>query len=230
MAAGGLVLLAWLALAAWSRSPYAEWLDHGEIQHIAAPAAIRLAVYTLGWALMIISMMLPSIVLVLARSLENRQVTLRSVAPVIVTYMAVWTVFGVLSYVGDSILHEVVEERPALASLIAPGIVFLAGIYQLTPMKRVCLSKCCSDGAAFASLAQTGRPNPWRVGLRYGAFCVGSCWGLMLLMVAMGGVNFVGMLVLGAISAAERLDNHGANLARALGILLIVFSLALALT
>lgn len=230
MAAVGLILVAWLALAAWSLSPYAEWLDHGEIQHIAAPAAVRLAVFTLGWILMIVAMMLPSIFLVLARSVGNREGTLRSVAPVILTYVAVWAVFGVFSYLGDGVLHEVVHERPALAKLVAPGIIFLAGVYQLTPIKRISLSKCCSYGAEFASLAQTGRQSPWLVGLRYGAFCVGSCWGLMLLMFAMGGVNFLGMLVLGAVSAAERLDDHGVNLAHAVGILLILYSLALALT
>jgi predicted metal-binding membrane protein len=230
MAAGSLVVLAWLALTAWSQSPYAEWLDHGEIQHIAAPVAIRLAVFTLGWALMIIAMMLPSIILVLARSLENTEVALRSLAPVILTYVAVWAVFGVVSYLGDGVLHEVVHENPALAGLVAPGIVFLAGVYQLTPMKRISLAKCCPDGKAFAPLAQPGSRSPWTLGLRYGAYCVASGWGLMLLMFAMGGVNLIGMLVLGVISAAERLGDHALNLARALGIVLILLSVVLLLT
>ena len=92
--AAGLVLLAWATLAIWSVSPYAEWLDHGEIQHIGAPVALRLAVFTLGWTLMIVAMMLPGTLLVLARCLPSTPFTASLVAPVSLTYVAVWAVFG----------------------------------------------------------------------------------------------------------------------------------------
>ncbi len=221
--AASLVLAAWLALAVWSISPYAEWLDHHRIEDIAAPLTVRLSVFTLGWTLMIIAMMLPG-TLLLARCLENKPFSARHIAPVILAYLAVWMVYGSFSYLGDSVLHEIVDQVPALAGAIAPGIVLLAGIYELTPMKRVCLSRCRSEGAAFKPLGQSSRRSLWMVGLRHGLFCLGSCWALMLLMFAIGGVNLIWMLILGAIMTVERLSRRGERIAQLLGIVLIIVS------
>ena len=127
-------------------------------------------------------------------------------------------------------LHEAVEQAPALAGIIAPGLVFLAGIYQFTPMKRACLARCCPEGTSFATLVRPGHRSPWTLGLRQAVFCLGSCWALMLLMFALGGVSLIGMLVLGLISAAERLDVHGPVLVRAVGIFLVLWAGVLAFT
>ena len=133
MTAAGLVLSAWLALAVWSMSPYAEWLDHARIEDIAAPLTVRLAVFTLGWTLMIIAMMLPGTLLLLARCLENKPFSARRIAPVILAYLAVWMVFGSFSYLGDSVLHEIVEQVPALAGAIAPGSRAAGGHLPVDP-------------------------------------------------------------------------------------------------
>ena len=216
-----LVLAAWLAFAAWSLSPYAEWLDHARMEDIAAPLVVRLAVFTLGWALMVIAMMLPSTLLLLARCLD-KPLSVHSIAPVILAYLAVWTVFGCFSYLGDGVLHEMVEQVPSLAGVIAPGVLLLAGVYQLTPMKHACLSRCRPEGAVFKLLSS--RRHLWTVGLRHGVFCLGSCGALMLLMFAIGGVNMLWMLILGAIMTVERLGQRGGNVAQFLGIVLIIGS------
>ena len=65
------------------------------------------------------------------------------------------------------------------------------------------------------------------MGLRHGLFCLGSCWALMLLMFAAGGVNLVWMLALGLLMTAERMSRQGVHLARLAGILLVVWSAAL---
>ncbi len=222
MAAAGLVLSAWVVLAAWSMSPYAEWLDHARMDHIAAPAAVRLVVFMLGWTLMIIAMMLPGTLLLLERCLENTPFSSGRLAPAILAYLGIWMVFGSLSYLGDSVLHEIVEQLPALAGVIAPGVLLLAGAYQLTPMKRACLSRCRLEGRAVELLAHSSRRNSWTLGLLHGVFCLGSCWALMLLMFAGGGVNLIWMLILCAVMAAERLTRHGAYLAHVVGVLLIL--------
>jgi predicted metal-binding membrane protein len=225
--AASLVLSAWLALALWSLSPYAEWLDHSQIEEIAAPPTLRLAVFTLGWTLMIIAMMLPSTLLLLDRCLENQPLSARRIVPVVLTYLAVWTVFGSFIYLGDSALHEMVERVPALEGVIVPGVLLLAGIYQFTSIKRACLSRCRPEGAAFQTVGQASSHNLWAMGLRHGLNCLGSGWALMLLVFAIGGVNLFWMLVLGMIMAAERLSQQGDEVARCLGILLIIGSVLL---
>jgi predicted metal-binding membrane protein len=216
--AASLILSAWLALAVWSLSPYAEWLDHSRIEDIAAPPTVRLAVFTLGWTLMVIAMMLSGTLLLLARCFENKAFSVRYIALAILAYLAVWTVFGSLIYLGDSVLHEIVERAPTLAGIIAPGTLLLVGVYQLTPMKRACLSRCRPEGAMFKMLSAR---NSWIEGLRHGVFCLGNCWAVMLLMFAIGGVDLIRMLLLGGIMTAERTLHRGHVVTRPLGFALI---------
>ena len=223
MTAAGLVLSAWLALAAWSMSPYAEWLDHARMEHIAAPADRSAGRIHVG-----------------LDADDHRHDVARHAAAAGALFgeHAVQRaspcagdpgisggsglVFGSFSYLGDSVLHEIVEQLPALAGVIAPGVLLLAGVYQLTPMKRACLSRCRLEGRAVELLAHSSRRNSWTLGLLHGVFCLGSCWALMLLMFAGGGVNLIWMLILCAVMAAERLTRHGAYLAHVVGVLLIL--------
>ena len=219
--AASLVFTAWLALAIWSLSPYAEWLDHSRIEDIPASLTIRLAVFTIGWMLMIVAMMLPGTLLLLAHCSEEELSSIPCNIPVILAYVAVWTIFGGFNYLGDSLLHEVIERVPALAISVAPGVLLLAGVYQLTPLKRACLSRCRPDGKAFKMLSAR---NSWTVGLQHGVFCLGNCWALMLLMFAIGGVDLSRMMLLGGIMTAERTLHRGHLLTRPLGFALILGS------
>jgi len=229
VAAATLVSAAWLALAAWSLSPYAEWLDHARMDHLPAPAVVRLGVFALGWALMVVAMMLPGTLgVLLAHRPADRAVHLRVIAPLVLTYVGVWTIFGAASYLGDTALHEVVEHNPALAGVVAPSLVLAAGLYQLTPMKRAALLRCCAEGTKRHDMGLASHGTPWAAGLRYGLYCLGSCWALMLLMFAVGRVNLLWMLALSAIMAAERLNRRGREVARLLGVALIVASVMLA--
>jgi predicted metal-binding membrane protein len=227
--AAGLVLLAWLALAVWSTSPYAEWVDHARVDEIAAPPIVRLVVFILGWTLMIIAMMLPGTLLLLARCLENKPFGARRVAPVILAYVAVWTVYGSFIYLSDGVLHEMIEQAPTLAGLVAPAVLLSAGVYQFTPMKRLYLSRCYIDGTVFKALGQSSHCNLWALGLRHGVYCLGSCWALMLLMFVIGGINLISMLTLGALMTVERLSKRGEGVAQYLGIVIIIASVLLVL-
>ena len=222
-AAVGVVLAAWVLLVAWGMSPFAAWLDHAEMAHVPAPLALRLAVFSLGWTLMVVAMMLPATMLLLWRCVGVHPVTRGRLGPVILAYLAVWIAFGCLALWGDSLLHELVEQAPSLGRFIAPGVLLLVGIYQLTPLKWACLARCRSEGAALP-LAQASHCRLWITGLRYGLFCLGSCWALMLLMFAAGGVNLVWMLALGLLMTAERISGQGVHLARFAGILLVVWA------
>ncbi|MFN8464078.1 MAG: DUF2182 domain-containing protein [Caldilineaceae bacterium] len=221
----GMVPAAWVVLVAWAMSPYAEWLDHAEMAHMPAPASLRLIVFTFGWALMVVAMMLPATLLLLRRCAGDQTFAINRLGPVILAYLVVWIVFGSLAFWGDSLLHELVEQTPSIGRFIAPGVLLLAGAYQLTPMKWACLSRCRFEGAVLP-LAQASPRRLWAIGLRHGLFCLGSCWSLMLLMFAAGGVNLVWMLVLGLLMTVERISSRGVYLARLAGMLMVVWSVA----
>jgi predicted metal-binding membrane protein len=140
--------------------------------------------------------------------------------------VAVWTVFGGFNYLGDSLLHEIIERVPEMAIAVAPGVLLLAGVYQLTPLKHACLSRCRPDGTPIKVLSAR---NEWTVGLWHGVFCLGNCWALMLLMFAIGGVDLIWMLLLGGIMTAERTLHNGHLFTRPLGFALILGSILLLL-
>jgi predicted metal-binding membrane protein len=110
--------------------------------------------------------------------------------------------------------------------MVAPAVLLVAGIYQLTPLKQRALAHCRLPQADDVH-GTTESKTTWSAlpqGLRLGALCVGSCWSLMLLMFALGHNRLDWMLVLAGIMAGERLLPWGGRLAYLIGFALIVWA------
>jgi predicted metal-binding membrane protein len=223
---GALILSAWVGLALWGRSPYAYLLDHARMDEVSLVPILRLAVFALGWTLMIVAMMLPGTLPLVTRCFAQSQHSIRTIAQIVLAYLAVWVMFGCVAYLADSVLHEIVEHVSSVAGVVAPGVLFLAGAYQLTPWKDSFLSRC-RPATTVLNNYSTASPARWQalhLGLEHSTFCLGSCWALMLLMFAVGGANFAWMLALGTVMAAERITSRGDVLARLLGVTLVMWS------
>jgi predicted metal-binding membrane protein len=230
----GLILLAWAVLALWGISPYADLLDHSAISAASLPPLVGFVVFVFGWTLMTVAMMLPSSLPLV--NLFRRFVRDRSDGPALLTllgagYLLVWAYFGAMAYVGDSLLHRLVEGVPALqqsAWAIGAVLLIVAGVYQFTPLKMLCLEKCRSPYSFLVQHWRGRHPgrDAFRLGIHHGLFCVGCCWTLMLLLFALGGANLGWMLALGALMAAERATRWGRRLTRPVGVALVVWGLA----
>ena len=232
LAIGSLVFLAWLALVMWGASPFAEYLSHEPIGKSGLVASYVL-VFLVGWVLMIVVMMLPSslpLIDLFLRMIARRKDHIKLVSLLILGYLSMWTVFGLLAYIGDSVVHRVVERNFAVsANAIAAVLLLVAGIYQFLPLKHICLDKCRTP-YTFLVENWTGKHaalDAFRLGVRHGLFCVGCCWTLMLLMFALGGANLGWMLALGAVMAVERVSPWGRWLTAPLGVALIMWALLL---
>jgi predicted metal-binding membrane protein len=225
-----LVGLAWCALWIWDRSPYGRYLGHGQIGAIGAGSfLLPMILYLIGWTLMTVAMMLPTIwplLEIFRRLIQRRQDQFHLLALVIAGYLAVWLVFGIAAHGADWLLHEIVERSSWLdanAWLIGAGTLLLAGAFQFSRWKYRCLDKCRAP-LSFVTEYWRGRDerrNAFSLGLRHGLFCVGCCWALMLLMFAVGVGNVAWMLVLGAVMAAEKNLRWGRKLSAPLGVALI---------
>jgi predicted metal-binding membrane protein len=101
-------------------------------------------------------------------------------------------------------------------------LLFIAGVYQLTPLKRACLRQCQSPLGFLISRWRGGTAGAFRMGLEHGAYCVGCCWALMLLLFAGGVMNLVVIAALTVFVAFEKLAPLGVNGARVSGALLLV--------
>src|SRR5579864_1035894 len=219
LAVASLAVLAWAALIAWGASPFAGLLDHRGIGEGVLPIS-RVVVFVVGWTLMVIAMMLPGslpLINLFSRMVGGRPGRTGLVVRLIVGYLGVWAIFGGAAFRGDAYVHAAVARFPPAADAtqwIGVAILLLAGVYQVTPLKDMCLTKCRSP---YLFLAEHWRgKSPARdalaLGARHGLFCVGCCWTLMLLMFAVGGVNLGWMLALGALMAAERSFRWGRHL------------------
>lgn len=160
------------------------------------------------WLLMMVAMMTPAVLPVLLTLQRMRTDAAGSVTPAFAAgYLTVWSGFGVTLTAVQWVLHRAtiiggheMSANPVPASLILIG----AGCYQLTPMKRACLAHCQSPLAYLLGHWRTGIGGAFRMGLGHGAYCLGCCWALMLVMFVGGVMSVATMAVLSLFILAER--------------------------
>jgi predicted metal-binding membrane protein len=229
-----LVVLAWLILWIWGRSPYDRYLSHAQLGEIgrdggAASIVLPVALYLIGWTLMTIAMMLPTMLPLLdifRRLTVRRPERSQLVTLVIAGYLGVWGGFGIAAHLADWVLHQVVERSVWLetnAWIIGAATLLLAGGFQFSRLKYRCLDKCRAP-LSFVMKYWRGRHdhrNALLLGINHGTFCVGCCWALMLLMFGVGVGNVGWMLALGAIMAMEKNMPWGRKLSAPLGVILL---------
>lgn len=226
--------LAWLALGLWGQSPYSRYLSHHELQVITTNITLA-PLFVVSWVVMTIAMMLPtSLPLItlfdtLTRARPNH---IRLVMLLVGGYLAAWALFGVAFYASDYILHQIIghihwlEENAWMLGALA---LTLAGIYQFTPLKHLCLDKCRSPLSFIAEHwhGQHETQQAFSLGVHHGLFCIGCCWSLMLLMFAVGAGSLGWMLVLGAVMAVEKNVSWGDKMSKPLGMLLLIGGVAI---
>ena len=169
------------------------------------------------WVVMMAAMMFPSIspmVLAFAAIQRNRRergedaAGAPALALFIAGYLVSWTTFGLLAYgvieLGRSLsIDALAWDRGG--PYLAGGLVLLAAVYQLTPLKDICLRKCRSPLAFVAGWWKPGFGGALRMGMEHGAFCVGCCWALMVALFAVGVMSLGWMAFIAALIAVEKL-------------------------
>lgn len=238
---------AWLALIAWSASPYARYLDHGGWGEPGLLAAlcrslpqgellIPALLYALAWLLMIAAMMLPTTLPLLgifSRMTASRRDAGALLARVGLGYAVAWLGFGLLAHGLDSLLHLAAARADWLVArgeLVGALVLVGAGAFQFSGLKYRCLERCRTPFAFVTTRWHGRRParEAFRIGFDHGVFCVGCCWALMLVMFVVGMGNLGWMLILAAAMAAEKNLSWGRRLRTPLGLGLIAWGGALA--
>ena len=232
----GLVALAWLTLWTWEQSPYGRYLNHAELGTIGLDGGIlsllnQASLYTAGWVLMTMAMMLPTSVPLLQafrRLTSQRADANKLLWLVIAGYLVVWLGFGIAAHLFDYALHKSYDQINWLQGnpwIFGAGPLLLAGVFQFSRLKYSCLDKCRSP-VTFVIQYWRGNREQWHsflLGAHHGIFCVGCCWALMLLMFAVGMGSVGWMLVLAIVMAIEKNMPWGRKISTPLGIGLITW-------
>src|SRR5690606_29864080 len=123
-------------------------------------------------------------------------------------YVAVWALFSVGATALQRMLSEMLILNPMMempGRTAVGATLLLAGAWQLTPWKAACLSQCRSPLAFVMQRWRDGAAGALRMGVEHGAWCVGCCWALMLLLFAGGVMNLTVIVGLTAIVLIEKL-------------------------
>jgi len=243
-----LVLAAWGALALWSASPYARYLEHGGWIDPGALAALCRAVpqgellvpaalHAAAWVLMIAAMMLPTAYPLLAtfrRITGERPDAGRLAALAVLGFFVAWLAFGLLAHAADAELQRAAAGSAWFLSYgwtVGAAVLAGAGLFQWSALKYRCLEACRSPFTFVAARWHGRAPGreALRIGLDHGLFCVGCCWALMLVMFVVGLGSLGWMLVLAAAMAIEKNLSWGRRLRTPLGVGLLAWAGAVVL-
>ncbi len=238
---GGLVAIAWLTLWLWERSPYGRYLNHAELATIGlrgdSSLVLQALLYVGGWTLMTVAMMLPTTLPLLQafqRMVSARADQARLLALVVCGYLAVWLGFGIVAHAFDFGLHRAFDRSDWMQSnvwVFGAAPLLAAGVFQFSKLKYRCLDKCRAPVAFVIQHWRGGnsRLQALLLGAHHGAFCVGCCWALMLLMFAVGTGNLGWMLLLGTVMAIEKNVSWGRQFSVPLGVVLLAWGALIAL-
>ena len=139
-------------------------------------------------------------------------------------YLSAWAAFSLGATALQRLLAKLVfvsSMMEVTSPVLGATLLFVAGVYQLTPFKHACLRTCRSPLGFLMSRWRPGLAGAFRMGLEHGVLCVGCCWALMLLLFAGGVMNLAVIGALTALVAFEKLTVLGAQGARISGVLLI---------
>ncbi|MEV0531009.1 DUF2182 domain-containing protein [Kitasatospora sp. NPDC050463] len=192
---------------------------------------MALPLFLLLWLAMMAAMMLPSVAPVavtwargIARQSSGWTRALRT-TEFLGGYLLAWTAFGLLAYAGLSLTGRWVDRQPEAGKWIGAAAFALAGLYQLGPLKYVCLRHCRSPMAQLMRYAGFRPPvRDLRVGLHHGGYCVGCCWALMVVLLPLGVMNVAAMAGIAVVIFVEKLWRRGPVLARIAGVAFLVLA------
>jgi predicted metal-binding membrane protein len=131
-------------------------------------------------------------------------------APLLFTagYLLVWSAVGLVAYalarIGAELFGDVLAWDRA-GRWVAGTTLLVAAVYELTPLKNVCLGKCRSPLGFLLGSWRDGLSGATQMGARHGAWCVGCCWALMASLLALGLMSVVWMALVAGLIAFEKL-------------------------
>jgi len=218
----GLALVA-LAAVGWVYVAY-QSSPMSSTQSMAMDGTGGSVIFLSGWTAMMVAMMVPAtlpLILLYRTIAHNRlgstQAQVGMVA-LLAGYVALWAVTGIPGY---AYARYSAEAAGSLASVLPASLLIVGGVYQFTPLKRICHARCNSPLFFLLRNWRPGATGALRLGIVHGVDCLGCCAGLMVGLVALGMMNLTWMLSAAVILFAEKTIPESHHIARPLGVVMV---------
>ena len=217
-----------LALAGWWWSQRVSPM--GAMDAMGMESAMSLGAFAVAWVAMMAAMMLPAVLPVVR--LYGQAAARGRAAPTVffvLGYLGVWTAMSLPAYAAaDALAGPMGENRPWVGR-VAGATFVAAALWQVTPLKRVCLRHCRSPLGFFMRLGgSVRRPlGAVRAGASHGLFCLGCCWALFAILVVLGTMSLAWMAALTAVIVLEKSAPRGETVSLAVGAVLAALGAAL---
>jgi predicted metal-binding membrane protein len=192
----------------------------------------------LMWVVMMVAMMVPSaapmilLFAAIARKSKDQGQPIASAAVFASGYLVMWIVFSALATGLQWGLEQMALLSPMMtvrAPLLGGLLLIVSGLYQLTPLKHVCLENCRSPVRFLTSHWRDGAGGAFVMGLDHGLFCLGCCWVLMALLFVGGVMNLLWIAAMAGFVLIEKLLPYGRRAGQVGGVLMLLAGAVVAL-
>lgn len=223
-----------LAAAAWGIVAWRsvvmrdDTMMHADSLTMGMAAPLFLAI----WVAMMVAMMFPTatpMILAFAAVQRGKQQRGQSLVPTwlfVSAYLVVWSLAGLLAYVLALSADRLAGRSPLVmdhAARIGGGLLVMAGLYQLSPLKHACLARCRTPLQFVLGSWHDGRRGAVRMGLTHGIVCLGCCWLLFAILFPLGMMNIAILAMITLLIFAEKSLPFGLQVGRIAAAALIVY-------
>jgi predicted metal-binding membrane protein len=222
-----LALLLVLAGACWL-----VVLRQAGVTRMGLTMGMTLPLFLLAWVAMMIAMMFPTaapMIVMFGTVAAGKQQRAQPFVPTWVfvsAYLTVWIGFGVLAYAAATALETLAMQSTWLtgnAARLGGAVLLVGGVYQLSALKSLCLTKCRSPLSFLLTSWRDGYRGAFIMGLKHGAYCLGCCWLLFAILFPLGVMNIAAMVLLTLLIFAEKSLPWGSSIAKVAGVALVAY-------
>jgi predicted metal-binding membrane protein len=192
--------------------------------------------YIAMWTLMTAAMMFPSLSSVVylwvnfIRRRVSGKIRVFRVGLFLSGYVIAWTLAGMVAYGGSLLFEKLIWVTRPFSICLVIATFLVGGLYQLSPLKEACLRHCRTPLSLIAEFSGLpGRAIDLRLGFYHGMLCIACCWGLMLILLAVGVMDLPAMVGLAAVTSIEKLTPFGFQAGRLAGCALIVTAVVISI-
>ena len=233
---GGVTLIAWIYLIAAAKSmtamPGMSMPDMPDMMQLRTWTTTEFLLMFTMWAVMMVGMMVPTafpmtlIYAAIARKAAAQNTPLPRTAVFVGGYVAMWTLFSAVATLLQWGLERAALLSPMMVStspMLGAGLLIVAGVYQWTSFKNTCLRHCRAPAQFFSEHWKDGTLGAFKMGFEHGAFCLGCCGFLMLLLFLGGVMNLLWIATIALFVLAEKISPVGDRGGRLAGAGMVLF-------